>query len=279
MQRLPIGLALSGGTAKSALHIGVVKALREAGIPISYVAGTSGGSIVAVVFASGAGIEEMEKIATSMSWWKLASIRLSKMGFVSSEPIEKFIDGILPHATFEDLAIPCVVTSTNLVTGKCRRFASGPVAPVVRASCSIPQIYSPVQIDNKYYVDGGLSEYLPIPSVRSLGAQFTIGVNLSNKDEEYRRTHNMLQLIMQITNMIARQNIKFSLQQTDFLIHPRLDQYSAFDFSTAEELMDIGYVMTKRNIRDIETAWRRKSGWLSRLRRWFGGVPALTVAR
>jgi len=279
MQRLPIGLALSGGTAKSVFHIGVVKALLEAHIPVRYVAGTSGGSIVAVIFASGAGIAEMERIATSMSWWKLASIRLSKLGFVSSEPIEKFIDGILPNRRFEDLSLPCVVTATNLVTGKCHRFSSGPIAPVVRASCSIPQIYSPVYIDDKYYVDGGLSEYLPSPSVRTFGAQFTIGVNLNNKAEEYHRTRNMLHLIMQVTSMIAKQNINASLLQTDYLIHPRLDEYSAFDFSVAEELMEIGYVMARRNIDDIKRAWRRKSRWQYRLRRWFGSSPELVIAR
>lgn len=279
MRLLPIGLALSGGTAKSVLHIGVIKALHEARIPVNYIAGTSGGSIVAAVFASGASITQMEMIAASMSWWKLASLKLSKLGFVSSEPIEKFIEGILPHATFEDLAIPCAVTTTNLVTGECRRFTNGPVAPVVRASCSIPQIYSPVRINEQFLVDGGLSEYLPAPSVRSFGAQFTIGVNLMNKAEGYHRTHNMLQLIMQITNMVARQNISYCLSKTDFLIHPRLDQYSAIDFSTAEELMEIGYVMTRRNIEDIKKIWRRKSRWLSRIRDRIAGAPELAVAR
>ena len=279
MFRLPIGLALSGGTAKSVLHVGVIKALLEAGIPIDYIAGTSGGAIVATAFASGAPIREMEKIATSMNWWKLASIRLSRLGFVSSEPIEKFMEGILPGARFESLPKPCVVTVTDLITGQCRRFRSGPVARVVRASCGIPQIYSPVLIDGKYYVDGGLSEYLPSPSVRSLGNQFTIGVALNNKEKEYRQTNNMLRLIMQFTNMVARQNMKHSLAVTDYLIHPRLDQYSAFDFSAAEELMEIGYVMTRRNIADIKKAWRRKSSLLARCKRIFRGKTELTIAR
>ena len=276
---LPVGLALSGGTAKSVLHVGVIKALMEAKIPVSYVAGTSGGSIVATAFASGAPIQEMEKIATSMSWWKLASIRLSKLGFISSEPIEKFMEGILPGARFESLTRPCVVTVTDLVTGKCRRFNSGPVSRVVRASCGIPQIYSPVSIDGKYYVDGGLSEYLPSPSVRTFGDQFTIGVALNSKEQEYRRTNNMLQLIMQITNMVARQNMTYSLAETDYLIHPYLDQYSAFDFSAAEELMEIGYVMTKRNILDIKKARKRKSRLLTRCKRFFGAKAELAVAR
>ena len=88
MAELPVGVALSGGTARSVLHVGVLKALAESRIPVDCIAGTSGGAITAAIYAFGEPIEVMEKVATSLSWWKLASIRLSRLGFISSHPIE-----------------------------------------------------------------------------------------------------------------------------------------------------------------------------------------------
>ena len=268
MRKLPIGVALSGGTAKATLHIGALRALLEANIPINYLAGTSGGSIVAVMHAAGIPTDDMAELADTMSWWKLASIKLSKLGFVSSEPIEQFIDDLLPQKTFEELSTPCALTVTNLLTGRKEVFKSGPIAPIVRASCSIPQIYLPVELHGKYYVDGGLAEYLPVETVQGFGEQFSIGINLSTKRNTYERPGNILQLIMQITNMIAKQNIPHSMGRADYLIHPDIDQYSSFDFGNTRELIELGYRYTKGNIGALTTAWQKKSRlWQRAIRR------------
>lgn len=265
MARLPVGVALSGGTARSVLHVGVLKALRESGIPIDYIAGTSGGSIAAAVYAFGEPIEVMEKVATGLSWWKLASIRVSRLGFISSRPIETFLDKTLQGAGFAELKIPCAIPVTDLVTGERVAFKSGPVARVVRASCSIPQIYLPVEIDGRPYVDGGLAEYLPVESVQSLGPQFTIAVNLNTRLREYKTPRHRLGLVIQFTSMVARQNVGRSVALADYVLHPDVDSYSPFDFSAAGELIDLGYRYTMERTDDIQRAWRRKSGWLGRL--------------
>jgi len=266
---LPIGLALSGGTAKSTLHVGVVKALVEAGLPIDYIAGTSGGGIAATAYAAGCSIEEMENIANNLSWWKLARVKLTRLGFVSSQPIETFMEGILKVSNFEDLNIPCAVPVTELTTGERVTFSRGPIATIVRASCSIPQIYLPVEIDGGYYVDGGLAEYIPVDSVQYFGNQFTIAVSLASKNETYEKPKHILQLIMQITNMIARQNIAESMAKADFVIQPDTENYSAFDFAKSEQLIELGYQYARQNIDSIRTAWQRKSRLWSRLKRRF----------
>ncbi len=259
MSPLPIGVALSGGTAKSMFHIGAIRAFEEAGLPIDYLAGTSGGSIVAVMIASGMPFANIEELAGRMSWWKLASIKLTKLGFVSSEPIQHFIKDVLQDANFEDLAIPCAVPVTNLLTGGKAVFKTGPVAPVVRASCSIPQIYLPVELNGDHYVDGGLSEYLPVETVRDFGEQFTIGINLSTKRSRYQRPQNILQLIMQITNMIAKQNISHSMRCADFLLNPDIDAFSSFDFGKTRQLIEMGYRHTNENMDALQATWRKKS--------------------
>jgi NTE family protein len=262
MEPLTVGVALSGGTAKSVAHVGVLKALAEADIPISHIAGTSGGSIVSAMFASGMPISTMESVATRMSWRKLISIKLTRLGFISSERIENFVIETIGDLTFEDLKIPCAVVATNLVTGEPRVFRNGPLARAVRASCSIPQVYLPVEIDGEYYVDGGLAEYLPVDTLRDLGAQFLIGSHLGPVDPSYRRPHHILQLVMQITGLMARKNYVISEKRADFIIHPNLDPFSSFDFDKSDRIIEIGYETAHRLIDDLRKEWRRQSGFL-----------------
>lgn len=266
MARLPVGVALSGGTARAVLHVGVLKALAEAGIPIDYIAGTSGGSIAAAIYAFGEPIDVMENVATGLSWWKLASIRFSRLGFISSRPIELFLDKTLQGARFEDLKIPCAIPLTDLLTGERVPFTSGPVARVVRASCSIPQIYLPVEIDGRHYVDGGMSEYLPVQSVQRFGPQFTIAVNLDTEAGNYKPPRHRLGVIIQFISMVARQNVVPSVYRADYVIHPNVDAYSSFDFSAAGELIELGYRFTLSHVDEIKREWRRRSRWITRVK-------------
>lgn len=251
------GVALSGGTAKSVTHVGVIKALVEAGIPISYVAGTSGGSIVGSMFASGMPISTMETVATNMSWRKLVSIRLTRLGFISSQRIEDFVRETIGNVNFEDLAVPCGVVATNLVTGDRKVFRTGPLARAVRASCSIPQIYLPVEIDGEYYVDGGLSQYLPVETALEMGAEFVLASHLAPVDPTYRRPQNILQLVVQITGLMARKNFPISVAKSHFVVHPNVDAYSSFDFEHAAEMVEIGYDATRRVVADLRDKWEK----------------------
>ncbi|MFH1755216.1 MAG: patatin-like phospholipase family protein [Candidatus Latescibacterota bacterium] len=265
MKRLPIGLALSGGTAKAVAHVGVIKALQEEDIPINFIAGTSGGSIVATMFASGMPLSSIEQHANKMSWRKLASIKLSRLGFISSERIEDFMREMIGDIKFSDLKIPCYVVATDLLTGEKHVFNSGSVAVAVRASCSIPQVYLPVEIDGGYYVDGGLSEYLPVETLQEVSDCFIVGAHLARLRAQYEPPKHILHLIMQITGLMARKNYEISAQKADFLIHPDIDGYSAFDFHSSEELIDISYQLARKLLPELIGAWDKKSTFWRRL--------------
>jgi NTE family protein len=262
---LPVGLALSGGTAKAITHVGVIKALTEAGIPIHHVAGTSGGSIVGVFHASGMPMPDLEKVANELSWSKLITIRLSRLGFVSSKRIEDFVKDVIGDITFEQLKIPCHVVATDLESGHKHVFSSGPVAPAVRASCSIPQIYLPVEVDGKYYVDGGFSEYLPANTLHEIEHMFVIAVHLASEKSMYRRPKNYLQLAIHIAGLVAKTNYIISREKADVLIHPNMEGFSSFDFDTSEELIEVGYDMTRDLIPEIRRQWKRKSSKVHRI--------------
>lgn len=256
---LPIGLALSGGTAKAIAHVGVIQALTEAELPISHIAATSGGSIVGTFYASGMPLSSMMQVAGEMSWAKLISIRLSRLGFISSKRIEDFVKDVIGDITFEELKIPCYVVATDLESGRKRVFNSGPVARAVRASCSIPQIFLPVEIDGNYYVDGGFSEYLPVGTLNEIDHMFVIAVHLAQDRGIYRRPKNYLQLAIHIMGLVAKTNYVVSREKADVLIHPYMDPFSPFDFDTSEKLIEIGYETAKALIPEIKRKWKRKS--------------------
>jgi NTE family protein len=220
---------------------------------------------VGTIFAAGAAPQRMAEIAGSIGWRDLASVSLSRLGLVSSKPIERFMQEALPDARFEGLRLPCAVTATNLLTGARTAFTKGPVARAVRASCSIPQVYLPVEIHGALYVDGGLSEYLPVRTVREFGPQFTLAVNLAPERERYQRPRHYLQLVMLLINMVARQNLAASVRSADFVLHPPVERFSPFDFSRARAIMDLGYETARARMAEIENAWRRRSAWWRRI--------------
>jgi NTE family protein len=267
---LPVGLALSGGTAKAVTHIGVIKALTEENVPISQIAGTSGGAMVGAFYASGMPLASLIELSNNLSWGKLISIRLSRLGFISSKRIEDFVKGIIGDVTFEDLKMPLHVVATDLETGRKHVFNSGPVARAVRASCSIPQIFLPVEIDGCYYVDGGFAEYLPVGTLHEIDEMMVIGSHLAHTKGIYRRPRNYLQLAMHIMGLVAKTNYVISREHADVLIHPHMDDFSPFNFDTAQSMNDLGYRMTKEAMPEIRRVWKQKSS------RWHKFVQRLS---
>lgn len=262
---LPVGLALSGGTAKAVAHVGVIKALQEAEIPIDAIAATSGGSIVGTFFASGMPMSSMLHVANNLSWSKLVAIRLSRLGFVSSQRIESWVKEIIGDVQFSDLRLPVHVVATDLATGSKHVFNQGNVARAVRASCSIPQIFLPVEIDGHYYVDGGVAEYLPVETLHELGDMFVIASHLAHIKGIYRRPRNYLQLAIHVMGLVAKTNYVISESKADVLIHPDMDGFSPFDFDTSEQLIEVGYETTRQLIPEIKEKWKQKSSKFRRL--------------
>ncbi len=267
---LSIGLALSGGTAKSVAHVGVIKAIEESGIKIDYISGTSGGAIAATAYASGMSLEGMEKAANELSWGKLASIKFSRLGFVSSDNIfDYMVEQFGGDIDFNELNIPTTVLGTDLHTGLKHVFASGSVAKAVQISCSLPHFFLPIEHEDKMLIDGGLSEYLPVQTVREMGAQFVIGANLGSQAGDYQKPKHILQLFMQVNNLVAKQNMRQSIQYADILLEPDLTGFSAFDFDNSEKLIGLMYQLTKSKIDEIQQAYNNKNKLFNRVRSSF----------
>ena len=176
------GLALGSGSARGWAHIGVIQALAKAGIQIDYVAGTSIGAVVGAVYASG-NIESLEDVVLQLDWKQIVyffDVVFPKSGLIDGNKIADFIRSHVKERNIEDLPLPFCVVSTDLATGAEVVIREGDIIEAVRASISVPGIFTPVQKDDMVLVDGGLVNPIPVSVVREMGADFVIAVNLNH---------------------------------------------------------------------------------------------------
>jgi len=255
-----VGLALSGGFAKVIAHIGILRALTEAKIPIHAVAGTSGGSIIGAFFAAGWPPDRMEQIARDISWRKLTRVTLPRLGLLSNEKLERFVTDRLGHARFEDLQIPFAVVGADLTTGRKAVFTSGPIGPPIRASCSIPQLFTPVEIDGSLIADGGLAEYLPVESLGALGCDVKIGVNLGGiRNWHVKDPRNFVEVGLRVIGFVSQRNARISEELADCVIRPNLAEFGPYDLHRSDEMIRIGYEYGRRAVPEIQQVIAERS--------------------
>ena len=176
-----IGLALGSGSARGWAHIGVIQALAEAGISVNYVAGTSVGALVGAVYASGK-IDSLADVVLQLDWKKIISsfdVVFPRSGLIDGHKVADLIRSHLEEKNIENLSLPFCAVATDLVTGCEVIIKKGDITEAVRASISIPGIFTPVSKDNMTLVDGGLVNPVPVSVVREMGADFVIAVDLS----------------------------------------------------------------------------------------------------
>ncbi len=264
------GLALSGGTARSVAHVGVLRVLEKERLLPDLITATSGGSLIAVLWAAGLDHGELTRLAGEVNWRKLARVRIPRLGLLSNQGIEDFIIDRVGDLEFSDLKIPVHVVATDLLTGEKKVFSEGKVARAVRASCSIPQIFSPVEIDGGLYADGGFVEYMPVETARDLGCRVVAGVNLSRYADFSKPPSNLIGMIQRIVGIIARQNGRISALAADYVIEPKLQGFGSFDLSRADDLIDTGHAAALEVIDDLHASLAAPTGsssmsWLRRL--------------
>jgi NTE family protein len=173
-----LGLALSGGAARGFAHVGVLQVLDEAGIPVACIAGTSAGSLAGAVYAAGIREQRLLDLALAIRWRDIACPVRAPTGLFSFAPLESYLARLLGDRTFAQLEMPYAAVAADLLTGQAVVLTEGPVAPAVRASCSVPALVTPVTIGGRRLVDGGIVNNLPVSVVRDLGADVVVAVNL-----------------------------------------------------------------------------------------------------
>lgn len=239
MKQCKYGIAFSGGGAKGAAHCGALQALMEYGIKADVVAGTSAGSIAAVLYASGMSPIDMANQFSTLDFKDLLDTQVPKGGLFGSKPLVKHIRNIIPFKNLEDMPVEAHIVTTCIENGKSQIFTTGEIAPRVVASCSIPVIFQPMVINGRHYVDGGVLMNLPVAPIRSR-CKTAIAINLHHASEK-KYKDNLASVAMRSMFLMFLSNTMSHAEQADIFINIDTSEYSAYDLSKVETLFYIGY--------------------------------------
>ncbi len=274
-----VGLVLSGGAARGLAHIGVLKALEEQGVAIDAIAGTSMGAVVGGLYAAGYSIAELEQLATELDWQQalsdappredipfrrkqddrdfLVKQKLSfrddgtlglPLGVLQGQNLAVLLEKLFARAgavdDFDDLPIPFRAVAADISTGEAVVFSHGHLALAVRASMSIPAVLTPVEVDGRLLVDGGISNNIPVDIARSMGVDRVIVVDIGSPLASTESLQTVFNILNQSVALLTRRNSEAqlaTLQQQDILIQPELAGFGITDFARAQGMMDAGY--------------------------------------
>lgn len=274
-ERMKVGVVLSGGGAKGAAHIGVLKAIEEAGIPIDYIAGTSMGAVVGGLYAMGYTPAQLDSLIKGQDWTFLLSDgparkkqtlkeRASSEKYLLSVPLIKTtkpevsglirgenLDNLLYRLTisyhdfidFDSLPIPFACVATNIADGKEIVFHNGVLAVSIRASMSIPGVFTPIKKDGMILVDGGLVNNYPVDVARDMGADIIIGSTVQGDLPDTDKITNVADILSQLVNISTRTKFDENVKASD--VHFQIDtkDFSTLDFKpeVIDSMIDRGW--------------------------------------
>ena len=257
-----VGLVLSSGGSRVIAHIGVVRVLREAGIPIDMIAGSSGGALIGALVAAGWSDQELTDFARrlgSYNNFRNWDINLPpRAGLIKGRRARNLIEGWLEGRHFSDLEIPLYVVATDIATGREIVFDSGPVSDAVRASISIPGVADPWHYQGRFLVDGAVVNPMPASVLRARGADIVIGSSVVRTADDpshpqFERMPHFLQIIFRVMSSMETELIKAQFPLVDVLIHPRVFVDHALDFSQAETLIALGEEAARQRLHECES--------------------------
>lgn len=225
-----IALALGGGAARGFAHVGVLKALETNGIVPDAIVGTSAGSVVGSLYAAGFGAFDLQKLALQLDQSAFADWALFDRGFLKGEALERFINKQVGNKPIEQLKRKFAAVATNLSTGEAVIFSSGNVGVAVRASSSVPGVFSPVVIGDKEYVDGGLVSPVPVRIARQIGnADIVIGVDISGRPSG-RKNQGSIDVMLDTIAIMGNRIASYELRDADVVIQPDVRSMSPSNF-------------------------------------------------
>ncbi len=242
---MKIGLCLSGGGARGAAHVGVIRAMQEHGIEIEAVSGTSAGALVGAVYCAGNSVEKMTEFLKEGSIYKTIKFGIPDRGLGDLNFLYKVLPQYIKEDTFEGLGKKLFVTTANLNKGKKQVFESGELFKPVIASCAVPLAFSPVTINDEIHLDGGTMDNFPVdPLIEK--CDLLIGVNLLPQLEVGSKSLNSFRGVLgRVFDLSILANTTPNIAKCDIVISPiKLHKYKIFDFGKVDELVEIGYEST-----------------------------------
>ena len=246
-----IGLVLGAGAARGFAHVGVIKALEAQGIWPDVVVGSSAGSVIAALLASGVTGNELNRLALNLDEATIADWGLPFVGrfggLIKGDALQNMVNREVQNKSIEQMRIPLGIVATELQSGKGVLFRSGNTGQAVRASCSIPGVFQPTVIGGKEYVDGGLVAPVPVSYARQMGATLVIAVNISS-EPVHQDASGTFGVLQQTISIMQRSINQFELKSTDIVIAPQLKQMSGGDFKSRNAAILAGEMATQEQM-------------------------------
>lgn len=229
-----IALVLGAGASKGFAHVGVLKILEAHRIPIHMIVGTSVGSVVGALYASGMTAYDLQKLSFTIEQKDIIDLTFPENGFIKGEKLEEFMNKTLRNTPMEKLKIPFYAVATEIQSGQEVLFGKGNTGQAVRASCSIPGVFKPVKIGDKVYVDGGVVSPVAVEAAKRMGADAVIAVDISASSER-NPPGNTIETILQSINIMYSKLASIQLAQADIVIRPKVGFIGSADFSKRHE--------------------------------------------
>ncbi len=286
-----VGLVLSGGGAKGYAHVGVLKVLEENGIRVDYIAGTSMGAIIGALYASGYSAQELDSlihvhdfstltkdevpreaysfyqkenkgkyaISLPMNKWKIGLPKSISKGQNIFNLLSQLTEHVHQVEDFSKLPIPFFCIATDLETGEEVVLDRGFLPEAIRASSSFPSVYTPVEIDGRMLVDGGIADNYPIELLKAKGVDYIIGVNVQGKLRDRDELNSAPEILMQVAGYQMYEGMEKKIEMTDLYLRPKVSEYRNFSFEATNELIKAGEDVAKSHLVEIKNLARRQN--------------------
>ncbi len=231
-----IALVLGAGASKGFAHVGVLKILETNKIPIHLIVGTSVGSVVGSFYAYGLNAFELQRLSFSVEQKEIVDLTFPDNGFIKGEKLEEFVNKVVKNTPMEKLKLPFYAVATEIQNGHETVFGRGNTGQAVRASCSIPGVFRPVKIGDKFYVDGGVVSPVAVEAAKRLGADLVIAVDISASSEKFP-PGNTIETLLQSIDIMYSKLAAIQLSKADVIIRPKVGHIGSADFSRRHEVI------------------------------------------
>jgi len=253
-REVKLGLALGGGAARGFAHVGVIQVLEEAGLKPSHVVGTSAGSLVAALYASGKTSAELNRLAENLQEADITDwmLPILNRGALRGEALARYVNSQVGGRTLEQMKIPLGIVATDLNSGESITFRRGNTGSAVRASSAVPAVFQPVRIGEREFVDGGLVAPVPVRQTRDMGANFVLAVDISS-DPEGNPSADTFQILMQTFTIMGKSINTLALKEADFVVRPALAGVKSADFNARMRSIEAGRVAMRNALPSLKT--------------------------
>lgn len=262
IKRKTVGLALGGGAFRGFALIGAINALKQNNIPIDYISGASVGSFIGAYYALFEDLKTLEDEIIGNSKNTLPSIfdiGFLGGGLVNGRKFEAFMQRVLGKHDFNETKIPLYVAATDLNGGQAYVFKEGKICVAVQASCSVPVVFEPTKVKSHRFVDGGLSDPVPVNTLKEAGADVVIAINLYHKNEFINKKFTFTKVALRSTRIVLYHLAKASIRNADVVIAPDVSKYlqsnklkTYFKKEIADQMIAIGFKETMKHMDEIK---------------------------